>query len=74
VAPGVGGGADGGRARPDRGRRDVALRAGAVPFGPGGHAHVGKGIGSYSPECVEGKFCELRLDGVLRSSLVPVSL
>ncbi len=22
----------------------------------------------YAPECVEGKFCELRLDGVLRSS------
>src|ERR671921_809590 len=25
---------------------------------------------AYSPECVEGKFCELRHDAVLRSSLV----
>jgi hypothetical protein len=24
----------------------------------------------YSPECVEGKFCELRVDGVLRSSFL----
>src|SRR5215203_3920696 len=32
-----------------------------------------KGLGErlYSPECVEGEFCELRHDGVLRSSALP---
>jgi hypothetical protein len=71
VAPGVGGGADGGRARPDGGRRDAAIRAGAVPFGPGGHAHVGKGIGSYSPKCVEGVFSEVHLARVGPCSSTP---
>ena len=28
----------------------------------------------YTPECVKGEFSELRLEGVFRSSLVPVSL
>ena len=35
-------------------------------FGLGGELLVDSG--SYSPECVVGEFCELRIDGVLRSS------
>jgi len=40
----------------------------------GASGSVGKLLvdsGSYSPECVEEEFCELRLDRVLRSSALP---
>jgi hypothetical protein len=32
---------------------------------------IGAATPSYSPECVEGLFCELRLEAVLRSSHCP---
>jgi hypothetical protein len=31
-------------------------------------------LGHYSPECLEGRFCELRIDGVLRSSCASLVL
>src|SRR5918999_4125909 len=38
---------------------------------PSGLGHIS--CDAYSPECVEGKFCELRHNGVLRSSLAESS-
>jgi hypothetical protein len=32
------------------------------------HNRAGAAEAAYSPECLEGKFCQLRRDGVLRSS------
>src|SRR5829696_6360341 len=57
----------------------LATLMGAGPWPPRGIAFTSVSLFSfrsvgppsylYSPECVEGKFCELRLYGVLRSSL-----
>src|SRR5215211_6368074 len=50
------------------GRRRPANRTGHGSFGPGRIAAPALLSCPYSPECVEGKFCELRLYGVQRSS------
>ena|SRR5215211_3203030 len=54
-------------APPEGGRGEPLL--GLDPFEATGSSSC-----PYSPECVEGKFCELHHDGVLRSSCVESSL